>query len=265
MVTLRLQWEDKLLDERKHTGGWNMLKKILVTGLCALSIFSAGVASAAPHWQLWGDQGVCTLYFDIASLHRSGNLLTVTEKEDLPQVDNKGVKGSYFHRQYDTKKNAWRTVGRQVYNAKGKVVMGNKKQEPWQKIKKSSPAMHQMDYLLATSRQQGPWMKVKNIGSLAVKSYNYETIKKSGKNTYEVWERLDMNKVSGEIKTVITLVKYDLQKQTASTLYTCNFNAQGELVNASGDVDNWSAANDTYGEYIGQDVKAFYEEHHSGK
>lgn len=232
-----------------------MHKKVAVI-FCIAAMFCSGVVSAAPHWQLWGDKNEGKLYYDLNTLKKTGNIIHVTEKEDNLQPDTKGIKGNIYQRQYDVKKSQWRTVSRQVYNAQGKFLGGNKKIEPWTKVHKESALGTQMEYLLAASRLQGPWVQVKPIGDLAVKYYNPDTLHNPKKNIIEVWEKLTMNKVAEKTKEVVTFVRYDLAKGTATTLYTCNFNAQGELLEANSEIDHWSAEADTYGEYIGRELSA---------
>lgn len=232
------------------------MNKKVTAMFCLAAMFWSGAVFAAPHWQLWGDKNESKLYYDLNTLKKAGNIITVTEKEDNLKPDAKGIQGSIYHRQYDVKKSQWRTVGRQVYNAKGRFLGSNKKIEPWTKVQKQSDIGAQMEYLLAASRIQGPWVQVKPIGDLAVKYYNPETLLSPKKNIIEVWEKLTMNKVAQNTKDVVTFVRYDLAKGTAVTLYTCNFNPRGELLEANSEIDNWSADNDTYGEYIGRELSA---------
>ena len=113
-----------------------------------------------------------------------------------------------------------------------------------------------MEFLLASSRLQGPWEQVKTIGNTAVKFYNPSTLKEVKNNVLEVWEKLELNKITNQTKTIVTFVSYNVAKETATTLYTCNYNAQGELLSAKSDIDNWGVAGDSYGEYIGNELKA---------
>ncbi len=225
-------------------------------------LMSVGLVQAAPaHWQLWTDGQGGKLYFDLDSLKREGKLLTVREKEELASPDTRGIKSSLYQRQYDFVKKQWRTVGKQVYNAKGKLLLGNKKREKWQKIAKDSGVAAQVEFLYAASRLQGQWIQVKKISNIAVKYYDGSSLTQTGDNTLEVWEKLEMNKPKEKVKTVITFVRYDLAKNEATTFYTCNFNARGELVNAHSEVDHWSAAEDSYGEYIGRELNVAINSH----
>ncbi len=233
-----------------------MLRKILATALVITALGSCTIASAAVrHWQQWGAKGENQLYFDLNSLQRLNDVLVVQEKEDKSKTDAKGIRGAIFSREYNFKKNQYRTVSKQLYNAQGKILITNKKVEPWQKITAQSQAASQMEFLLASSRLQGPWTQVKNIGTLAVKYYNPATLKETKKNVLEVWEKLEMNKVTNQTKTVVSFVRYDVAKETATTLYTCEYNAKGELLTAKADIDNWGAKDDSYGEYIGKELK----------
>lgn len=230
------------------------LRKIVAIFFVVFISLGATAFAAASHWQLWGEVGTSKLYYDLASLKRSGDVLTVTQKQMLPQADAKGVQTSIYHREYNIKKRQGRTVARYLYNAKGKFLLANKKIEPWEKIKAKTEQAAQLEYLLASSRAQGPWTRVKAIGDVAVKYYNPETLTSPKAQVVEVWEKLALNKVSQETKTIVTFVRYDVAQGKAQTLYTCNYNAAGELISANSEVDNWTSDNDTYGEYIGQDL-----------
>ena len=234
-----------------------MLRKILATLLVVTALGSCAIAGAAPrHWQLWGDKGEGKLYFDINTLHRTNDLLTVQEKEEKSKADAKGIKGEILSREYNVKKKQYRTIGKQLYNAQGKTLVTNKKIEPWQTVSPQSTLAAKMEFLLASSRLQGPWEQVKTIGNTAVKFYNPSTLKEVKNNVLEVWEKLELNKITNQTKTIVTFVSYNVAKETATTLYTCNYNAQGELLSAKSDIDNWGVAGDSYGEYIGNELKA---------
>jgi hypothetical protein len=239
----------------KKCGEFTMLHKLIAAFLLAATFSGTAFAAGVAHWQLWGDKGNGKLYFDLNSLERVGNIVTVQEKEEKTQADAKGIKSEILGRQYDVKKSQCRTFTRQLYNAKGKMMVTNKKVESWQKIAPQSTQAAQMEYLLAASRIQGPWNQVKNIGNVAVKFYNPSTLKETKKDVLEVWEKLELNKVEKQTKSIVSLVRYDVAKGTATTLYTCEFNARKELLSAKADIDNWGVKDDTYGEYIGNELK----------
>jgi len=233
-----------------------MVRRILAILLVMSAFCSCAFASnSVRHWQLWGDKESGKLYFDLNTLQRNNDIITVQEKEDKNTINAKGVKGEILSREYNFKKNQYRTVSKQLYNAQGKTLVTNKKVDPWQKIAPQSTLASQMEFLLAASRLQGPWVKVKNVGDLAVKYYNPTTLKETKKNILEVWEKLELNKVTNNTKTLVSFVRYDVAQGTATTLYTCDYNAKEELLTAKADIDNWGVKNDTYGEYIGKELQ----------
>ncbi len=239
-----------------------MLKKIGI-GLIAGCLFMSSTAlAAASEWQYMREEAGNKVYVDTASINRKGNLLTMREKQSLGTDTGKGSKSKLFYRQFDTENNKWRTTEIEVLDAAGRKLASQKKQGTWEKITPGSQVAADVQTCEDYAKRGGPWSYVKEINTIASKFFNPATLKKGKKDSLEVWEKLEMKKETGGVKTILSHVRYFVKTGKASTLYNCEFNGKGQLVKSGQVVDEWGLDNDAYGEYIGNDLAKYFNNNH---
>jgi hypothetical protein len=243
-------------------GGIFVIKKIGM-GLVAVFLFMSSrvLAAGSNNWQYVRDEAGNKVYLDTASINKSGNLFSMTEKQDLLNANNKGHASKLIFKEFDTKNKQWRTTGMEVLNAKGLKVVAQKKHGKWEKITAGSQAAADLQTCENYARLSGPWSYVKEIQTTASKFFNPSSLKKGKQDSLEVWEKLEMKKETGGVKTILSHVRYFVKTGKASTLYNCEFNTQGQLIKAGPVVDEWGVSNDAYGEYIGNDLEKYYSGH----
>ena len=212
-------------------------------------VFS-GTAFAASSWSpVKGTEGT-TVLADLSNIKKNGDIIEVLEQYNNAQADAKGIKRTDYIRQYNLDDKKVRTISTSLYNAKGMRVATKKAGTKWEKVKAKTFQEENMNYYSDCARKLGSWEKAKDIGDVAVKYFDAATIKRKGSNVIDVWEKLKLNKVTNNIKSVVSHVQYDKKAHRATTVYTCNYDAKGNLVSANSNIDKWSSMEDTYGEYI---------------
>ena len=239
-----------------------MLKKIGV-GLVAGFLFMGSTALAAgPTWQYVREEAGNKVYLDTSSINKKGDVLSMTEKQEIAPAKGKSNNSKLIFKEFDTKKSQWRTTGVEVLNAKGNKLAGQKKQSQWTKITVGSQAALDVQTCENYALTKGPWSYVKEIGNTASKFFNPTTLQRGKKDSLEVWEKLELKKETGGVKVILSHVRYFVKTGKASTLYNCEFNSKGQLIKAETAVDEWGTADDTYGEYIGDDLAKYYTGNH---
>jgi hypothetical protein len=235
-----------------------MLKKLLLGMLIFVGVCTNMEAEAQAQWHSVESMGTTTS-IDLHSVKPQGLLVEAWEQAKQAQASN-GSKKVVLHNQYDLDSNKWRNIGSKFYNAQG-VTLGQKKSiGQWQKMAVTSQEAAVARYCMDYSRQQGTWIKAKQLGTLAIKYFDADTLKRSG-NTIDVWEKLELLQESNGTKTIVSHMQYNLKTQKVHTLYNCNYTAQGALQKAAAATDEWGAAGDTYGEYIGQELEQYLQKH----
>ena len=175
-----------------------MIKKIGM-GLVAVFLFMSSrvLAAGSNNWQYVRDEAGNKVYLDTASINKSGNLFSMTEKQDLLNANNKGHASKLIFKEFDTKNKQWRTTGMEVLNAKGLKVIAQKKHGKWKKITAGSQAAADLQTCENYARLSGPWSYVKEIQTTASKFFNPSSLKKGKQDSLEVWEKLEMKKETG--------------------------------------------------------------------
>ena len=210
-----------------------------------------------------GDTESGLVYMDRDSLKTVGeNGITSWEKVIWHQPDSKGRTGILQHQEYDLKKKVWRPLSWYYLNSRGRKASGVRKIGEWQPLQPLtslfSRARYEKDYV----RLKGPWVFIKTLPGLGKKWFNPKTLEKKGSDTYEVWEKTQLKQPANGTVVLLSKTRYTLKDKKAKTLYLCTFDRQGMMTDHYDVRDNWNEAGDTYGEYIGEQLAAYYKKHH---
>ena len=236
-------------------------KLVLTLGLAVCCLLPT---PAFARWQTISRDAAGTWAFNVDTLKllNKGNTVRVFERY-LPF--DKNQKGRLEHNEYDLKLKQWRTRSSYTLNNKGKKLGGTKKIGPWKPLMPLTETMTHARYFRDYARVKGPWTFIKTLPNTGKKWINPETLKKTGTNKYEVWEKTKLNRPASNVKWVISLTEYDVEKKKAVTKYMCTFDPDGYMTSYAAAKDKWSKENDTYGEYIGDSIAEYYKKHGHAK
>lgn len=213
---------------------------------------------AEARWSVLQKDERGTLSFHVESLKLLDKDRTVRVYERWQPKDS-NISGTVMHNEYDFHLKQWRTRSKFTVTPSGKKGKGTRKIGPWQPLSALTPTMTHARYYRDYAQLNGPWTFVKTIPRLGRKWINPKSIRKTGTERYEVWEKTELRRSVAGTKVLLSLTEYDLRKETAETKYLSNFDASGYMTSHAATKDRWSRKTDTYGEYIGDAVKKHYE------
>jgi len=239
------------------------MNKQIAAGVLAFFLTVCPLTASAVHWMPLGDTEEGLVYMDRDSLKSiDENTVRAWEKVIWRNPDSKGRTGILQHQEYDLKKKKWRQLSWYYLNAHGKKSTGVRKIGDWLPLEPLtslfSRARYEKDYV----RLNGPWVFIKTLPGLGKKWFNPKTLEKKNSDTYEVWEKTQLRQPTNGTVILLSKTRYTLNDKKAKTLYLCTFNKQGFMTDHYDVRDKWDQENDTYGEYIGEQLASYYKKHH---
>jgi len=239
------------------------MKKQIAAGILAILFSACPITAQAVHWMPLGDTEEGQVYMDRDSLKTKGeNNIIVWEKILWREADSKGNSGILQHQEYDLKKKVWRPLSWYYLNSRGKKSTGVRKIGEWQPLQPLTSLFSRARYEKDYARLNGPWVFIKTLPGLGKKWFNPRTLEKKGTDTYEVWEKTRLRQPANRTILLLSKTRYTLQDKKAKTLYLCTFDQRGFMTDHYDVRDKWDQENDTYGEYIGEQLAAYYKKHH---
>lgn len=238
------------------------MKEWLLTGISVLLLFLPLPAEAV-HWMPLGqtEEGLVSMDRDSIKV-QSESSVKVWEKVMRPHADKKGVAGELRHQEYDMKKKMWRRLSTYSLNKRGKKIGGSRKIGEWQPFEPMTPLFTRARYERDYAHLQGPWVFIRTLPGLGKKYFNPQTLEKKGRDTYVVWEKTAMRQPVNGTSILLSQTRYDLGSKKARTLYLCTFDAGEVMTDHYAVSDVWDQKSDQYGEYIGEQIAAYYQKHH---
>lgn len=239
------------------------MKNTITAFITAFLLCTCTLPAGAVHWMPLGDAEEGLVYMDRDSLKSiDENTVRAWEKVIWREPDSKGRTGVLQHQEYDLKKKKWRQLSWYYLNAHGKKAAGTRKIGAWLPLEPLtslfSRARYEKDYV----RLKGPWVFIKTLPGLGKKWFNPKTLEKKSNDTYEVWEKTRMRQPVNGTVVLLSKTRYTLKDKKAKTLYLCTFDQRGFMTDHYDVRDKWDQENDTYGEYIGEQLAAYYKKHH---
>ena len=216
----------------------------------------------AVHWINLGQTEEGLVSMDRDSLQvRSESSVKVWEKVIWSKANAKGVAGELRHQEYDMKKKQWRRLSTYSLNRRGKKVQGNRKIGEWQPFEPMTPLFTRARYERDYAHLQGPWVFIRTLPGVGKKYFNPKSLEKKGRDTYVVWEKTVMQHPVNGTSILLSQTRYDVNNKKARTLYLCTFDKKEVMLDYYAVSDAWSASDDQYGEYIGEQIAAYYQKH----